>query len=233
MIGFEGLIGAGKTELIKAMSKKFLSEGLKAKPYLEPVDHPYLEKFYQDMERWGLEMQFYLMSRRFRTHMDALRVEWSEGIQTFHDRTIWGDKAFAHMLYRSNLISPLGYDSYLQHRRCMLSFLLPPQIVVWLEVDPEICIERIKKRERACEVGITTEYLSNLRKSYDDVLEELEKKGSKIIVYDYNEFLPIDMIYADLKRELDTHRLIPNFGQEYQQDPIDLSAMPGSGSLGS
>lgn len=195
MIVIEGIIGVGKSTLCQALGKYL--EG--AQIYLEPTDHPYLDLFYKDMKRWALEMQFYLMARRFQQHEEAIRHEWSKGIQTIHDRSIWGDRAFADMLKKDGLISELGYSSYMMHRQCMLGFLLVPQIVIWLEASPETCIKRICKRDRTCESGISLDYLRALRKSYAAIIEEMAQKGSKILCYNWEEIPPLEAILEDLK----------------------------------
>lgn len=185
MIVIEGLIGAGKTTL----SGKILEEIPNSKQYLEPVgENPYLERFYKDQARWGLEMQFYLMAHRFRMHQQAIEHEWNTGQQTIFDRSIYGDAAFAHMLYKSGAIDKLGYNSYMNHRRCMEKFLLPPQIVIWLDVSVQTCLDRISQRGRDCEKGIPREYLEGLLESYMEVVIEPLKKITEVQCVDWEEF---------------------------------------------
>lgn len=139
------------------------------------------------------------MARRFQQHEEAIRVEWSRGVQTIHDRSIWGDRAFADMLRKDGLISDLGYSSYMMHRDCMLGFLLVPQVVIWLEADPQVCLDRIHQRDRSCESGISLEYLKALRDSYTAIIAEMEKKGSRIMYYDWTKIPPAEKILQDLK----------------------------------
>lgn len=54
MIIIEGIIGAGKTTLCSHLQQRIL----KSKVFREPVgENPYLKRFYENQERWALEMQ--------------------------------------------------------------------------------------------------------------------------------------------------------------------------------
>lgn len=219
MIVIEGIIGVGKSTLCQALKTHL--EG--SEVYMEPTDHPYLPLFYKDMARWALEMQFYLMARRFQQHEEAIRLEWSRGIQTIHDRSIWGDRAFADMLRNDGLISELGYSSYMMHRKCMLGFLLVPQIVIWLDAAPEVCRRRIAERDRTCEAGISVQYLKALRESYKAILEELQSKGSTVLYYDWNNIPPVQKVVDDLLQRRQTGKLFHFHNEYYRKNPIDFA----------
>ena len=65
--------------------------------------NPYLQKFYEEPNRWALEMQYFLMARRYQMHRKAVEQEWQEGITTIHDRSIYGDSVFAAVLYKEEM----------------------------------------------------------------------------------------------------------------------------------
>lgn len=170
MIVIEGIIGAGKTTLAKQIQERIP----RSKLYEEPVGgNPYLAKFYQDPGRWALEMQYWLMAKRYQMHEEAIKEEWYSGITTIHDRSIYGDSVFASVLHQDGLIDDLGYHSYLQHRQCMEKSLLIPQQVIYLEVSVDVALSRIKGRGRDCENGITEEYLQKLSISYEKLIFDL------------------------------------------------------------
>ena len=59
-----GNIGAGKTTLTEMLSKHY-----KWIPNFEDVDHnPYLNDFYEDMNRWSFNLQIYFLNSRVRQH---------------------------------------------------------------------------------------------------------------------------------------------------------------------
>ena len=119
---------------------------------------------------------YFLMAHRFKMHIDAVQEEWSTGVTTVFDRSIYGDRAFADVLYGYGHIDELGFGSYMQHRECMERQLLVPQQVIYLDVSVDTAINRIQKRGRDCEKGITREYLERLAEAYEKIISELESK---------------------------------------------------------
>lgn len=173
MIIIEGIIGAGKTTLSNELHQKIP----RSKIFHEPVgENPYLERFYGNPKRWALEMQYFLMAHRYKMHVKAVEEEWSTGVTTIFDRSIYGDRAFADVLYGFDHIDELGYGSYMQHRECMERQLLIPQQVIYLEVSVDTALNRIQSRGRECERGITRDYLERLSEAYEKIICDLEKK---------------------------------------------------------
>jgi len=82
-IAVAGNIGAGKTTLTEMLSKHY-----KWIPNFEDVDHnPYLNDFYEDMNRWSFNLQIYFLNSRVRQ-----LVEIQKGTETvIQDRTIYED----------------------------------------------------------------------------------------------------------------------------------------------
>src|SRR4051812_37545484 len=63
-IAIAGNMGVGKSTLTAA-----LAERLDADAWYETVDdHPYLERFYEDMKRWSFQSQFFFLSQAFSQH---------------------------------------------------------------------------------------------------------------------------------------------------------------------
>jgi deoxyadenosine/deoxycytidine kinase len=60
-IAIAGNIGAGKTSLTELLAKHYNWE-----PHYEDViDNPYLDDFYNHMERWSFNLQVYFLKSRF------------------------------------------------------------------------------------------------------------------------------------------------------------------------
>lgn len=195
MIIIEGLIGVGKSTLTHK-----LGEALNFKVIKEPVeDNPYLEDFYQDPKRWALEMQFWLMSRRFEMHQQAIETIWREGRGVIMDRSIYGDAIFAQQNMDDGNIDPKGYDNYMKMRDVMFRYLMTPQVTLYLDASPETCLKRIMHRERNCEQTIPTAYLEGLSKHYQRLLDELKDKGSNVSVIDWEEFRPTEDVLKRLQ----------------------------------
>jgi deoxyadenosine/deoxycytidine kinase len=202
MIIFEGIIGSGKSRASRSLFVDYsesptlgIEEDYNAvythgnyALFPEPVgSNPYLEDFYKDPGRWALEMQFYLLTRRFQMHENAIRMEWDKRMTTIFDRSIYGDRAFAYLLWQDGLISGRGYANYEKHFNCMARFLLVPQDVFYLDVSIPTALARIAKRGRECEKGIPSDYLEKLDKAYKKiVLPDLGRRGARVQVIDWN-----------------------------------------------
>lgn len=182
LICIEGNIGSGKSTLTKALATK-----LKASAMYEPVDeNPYLEKFYDNPKRYALEMQFWLMSKRFEMHEEAIRHIWKTGQAVIMDRSIYGDWVFAKKNWLDGNIEDVGYKSYLKHRDVMNNKLLTPHIVLWLQAHPMTCQQRIAERGRDCEKTIPAEYLRGLHSLHCELMQEMRERGSRVLTLDWD-----------------------------------------------
>ena len=66
----EGVIGAGKTTLAAILANRF-----RAQLVLEsPDENPFLEKFYEDRERWAFQTQLSYLASRFRQQQSLLKL---------------------------------------------------------------------------------------------------------------------------------------------------------------
>ena len=181
MIIFEGIIGSGKSTL----SERFVKKVERCKLFHEPVaTNPYLELFYKEPLKYGLEMQFWLMAERYRMHLDGAALEWKTGITSVYDRSIYGDLAFAYVLNQTCLISYDGYRTYLNMRKMMERSLLAPHIVFYLDLSAKTAKQRITTRGRECEAKIPVDYLEKLDKAYRKVVLPPLKETSTVIMLD-------------------------------------------------
>src|ERR1017187_190243 len=104
-IAVAGNIGAGKTTLTSLLAKN-----MKWEPHFEKVDdNPYLNDFYEDMQRWSFNLQIYFLKSRFE-HINVIRKSHKTVIQ---DRTIYEDAfIFAPNLHSMGLMTTRDFNSY-------------------------------------------------------------------------------------------------------------------------
>lgn len=195
-IGISGIIGAGKSTLARA-----LGEHLGMDVYYEPVaDNEYLEDFYRDTARHSFAMQVYLLNRRFQQHQEII---W-RARPAVQDRTIYEDSVFAKMLSDTGLMEPRDYRTYLQLFKNMSNFMCKPNLIVYLDVDPETSHERIRSRGRGVEAGISIEYLQALHGEYENFVRDISKVVPLIRV-SWNEFRDVEEMAQVIKKEYLDH----------------------------
>lgn len=178
-IGIAGIIAAGKSTLGTS-----LSECLNLPAYFEEVqENEYLADFYKEMAKYSFALQIYLLNRRFKQHQQII---W-QGKGGVQDRTIYEDAVFAKMLKDEGLMEQRDYDTYMDLFNNMSNFMRKPNVIVYLDVSPENALERIRKRGREMEKGITLEYLQNLYEAYEVFIADISKI-IPVIRVNWNEF---------------------------------------------
>lgn len=193
IIGISGIIGVGKSTLTKSLGVMLGFNVLN-----EPVEtNEYLEKFYANMEKYAFPMQIYLLNYRFKQHQQMV---WSNN-STIQDRTIYEDVIFAKMLYESNMMSELDFKTYVNTFQNMANFLHRPDIIIYLDVEPEIALQRINMRKRECEKDIPLDYLISLKKGYEEWLNDIDGR-IKVIRIDWNVYKTAEEIALIIKEEI-------------------------------
>ena len=159
-IAIAGNIGAGKTTLTNSLAKHYNFE-----VQLEDVvDNPYLDDFYNEMERWSFNLQVYFLNSRFRQLIDITESKKN----VIQDRTIYEDAfIFAPNLNAMGLMTKRDYDNYLALFDTMLNLVKPPDLLVYLQSSIPSLVNKIHKRGRDYEKTISIEYLSRLNERYE------------------------------------------------------------------
>jgi len=174
-IAIAGNIGAGKTTLTKLLSKHYKFEG----HYEDVVKNPYLDDFYDEMERWSFNLQIYFLNSRFRQIMDFTK----NGKKIIQDRTIYEDAfIFAPNLKAMGLMTNRDFENYKSIFDLMESFVKAPDLLIYLRSEIPNLVDQIHKRGRDYENSISIDYLSRLNERYE-AWTQTYKKG-KILVID-------------------------------------------------
>ncbi len=185
----EGNIGAGKSTFLKMISD-YLSIQAVFEPH-EQWQHVggdgenLLDKFYKDIERW---------SYTFQTYAFVTRVVEQEKHRKLHpnmvhviERSVYSDRyCFAKNCFEMGAMSALEWKLYQEWFEWLVEAYTPrPTGFIYLKTDPKVCHERLLKRNRDEETGVTLDYLKALHDKHEDWL--LEKKD----VASYLEDVPV------------------------------------------
>lgn len=159
-IAISGNIGVGKTTLCKMLAKHY-----KWSPLFEAVDNnPYLDNFYEDMQRWSFNLQVFFLNSRFRQVQEIMKSKKT----IIQDRTIYEDAyIFAPNLQAMGLMTLRDYENYLELFRLMESFVSPPDILIYLRSDIPELVKKIQNRGREYEESIRIDYLKRLNERYE------------------------------------------------------------------
>ncbi|MEM7336858.1 MAG: deoxynucleoside kinase [Chloroflexota bacterium] len=156
-----GNIGAGKTSLTERVGAR-----LDWQTGYETVgENPYLADFYEDMSQWAFHLQVFLLGQRANLHEHLATITTS----AISDRSIYEDATiFARGARKLGTISERDYEAYRTVYLRVIDSLPKPDLLVHLKAPIPTLLERIAKRGREMEKGITADYLSLLESYYDD-----------------------------------------------------------------
>ena len=152
----EGPIGAGKTSLARQ-----LAEHLNAEMLLEqPEDNPFLSRFYDDMRRFALPTQLTFLFQR----VDQLRRLAQLDLfrePTISDFLLDKDPLFARLTLSSDELAL--YEKIYEVLRVRTP---SPDLVIYLQAQPAVLVERVRRRAVRYEREISEDYLARLADGY-------------------------------------------------------------------
>lgn len=181
-IAIAGNIGAGKTTLTQLLAKNF-----NWKPQYEDADqNPYLDDFYNDMEKWAFNLQIYFLGSRFK----QIKEIRESGENIIQDRTIHEDAfIFASNLHDMGLLMTRDYENYLTVFNLMNSFVKAPDLLIYLRASIPTLVRQIQLRGREYESSISIEYLSRLNEKYEEWIKTYNEGKLLIIDVDNLDFV--------------------------------------------
>jgi deoxyadenosine/deoxycytidine kinase len=190
IISVEGSIGSGKSTLLKRL-KDILKESNNIIFLQEPVDEwetikdkngiTILQKFYEDQEKYSFAFQ--MMAYISRLSLLKRTIEENPGKIIITERCLNTDRyVFAKMLYDSGKIEDIEYAIYLKWFDHFAD-MQQTQKVIYLKTKPEVCFERISKRNRDGESNIPLDYLENCHNYHEEMIKNI---NDKILVIDSN-----------------------------------------------
>jgi deoxyadenosine/deoxycytidine kinase len=195
-VAVAGNIGAGKTTLTKSLAKHFKWEA----QLEDVVDNPYLDDFYNQMERWSFNLQVYFLNSRFR----QVNQIHDSGKDIIQDRTIYEDAhIFAPNLHAMGLMTNRDFENYSSLFQLMESFVKGPDLLIYLRSSIPNLVAQIHKRGRDYENTISIDYLSRLNERYEAWISKYDKGNLLIIDVDNMDFVANPEDLGDIINRID------------------------------
>ena len=167
LIVVAGNIGAGKTSLTERLGAR-----LGWQTAFESVsDNPYLPDFYADMQAWSFHLQIFFLGHRAQQYLEMSR----SSRPAILDRSIYEDAhIFARALHHLGNLDERDYLAYRRVFALLVATMPPPNLLIYLKAPVPVLMERIRRRARNIETGITAEYLALLDSFYTDWMESFD-----------------------------------------------------------
>jgi deoxyadenosine/deoxycytidine kinase len=178
-IAVAGNIGSGKTTLTGLLAKHY---GWEAQ-YEDVDDNPYLNDFYEDMQRWSFNLQIYFLNSRF---SQIVKIRQG-GKATIQDRSIYEDAfIFAPNLHSMGLMTTRDFENYFALFNLMNSLIEPPDLMIYLRASIPTLVNQIQNRGRKYEDNIRLDYLKHLNERYEAWIETYSL--GKLLIIDADNY---------------------------------------------
>ena len=160
LISVAGLIGVGKTTLAEKLAEE-LGGGILREPY---DTNPYLSKVYAGHTELALDSELYFLN---------WRVEQSDRDSLAAGRVVVSDYVFERgLIFARRLLNAEQLDSYEKEYELAAGRCKAPVLVIYLWDSSQVCLDRIRTRNRPYEQRIKREYLDALRGDYERLFAE-------------------------------------------------------------
>ena len=168
-ISITGNIGCGKSAILNDLRTLFDLQIVE-----EPVEEwrPFLEAFYTDPSKYSFQLQQEILQ----TYKHIAKSQYTDMI--VERNPFESVNVFAKVLFEDQHLNLEEYESLMKEP------VWKPDRTVYLRSSPEVCIQRIQKRNRSNEVsGIDLQYLSKIHREY----ERLYLSSPNVSIVDANE----------------------------------------------
>ena len=181
-IAIAGNIGSGKTTLTSLLAKHYKWHA----HYEDADDNPYLNDFYEDMQRWSFNLQVYFLNNRFNQILDIRKGKHT----VIQDRTIYEDAyIFAPNLHDMGLMTGRDFNNYISLFNSMTAYIQPPDLLIYLKASIPTLVDHIQTRGREYEGSISIDYLKKLNERYENWISEYKLGRLLVISTDELDFV--------------------------------------------
>lgn len=185
IIAVGGMIAAGKTTLVEALSKELSCDILYELDDNDEIQNALLKGLYEKQDIAPSVFQLYFFLRRFENYKKASK----KNELVIVDRTVFEDRLFAHQNMSADPITFTFYDNMWRDKINELVYSIGlPKLYIIIDIDWKTFMERLFKRDRKVEVDNfkqNEDYFKNLNNMYVNFLTQTcETFGIDYIILD-------------------------------------------------
>src|SRR5687768_1076323 len=157
-VAIEGVIGVGKTTLVRLLQNTFDAEIL-----LEVFEeNPFLSDFYGDRERYAFQTQIFFLLSRYHQQRRTVNEMISTSRNLFADYTFAKDALFARINLKGDEL-----DMYYKVHEALAEKIQKPDLLIYLQASTDTLMQRITLRDRPYERQMERSYIDDLNRAYD------------------------------------------------------------------
>ena len=171
----EGMTASGKSTIVNLLSERL---GFEVMPeeFRDPLD--LLSRFHHEKEKWAFPMQLNFLSTRFAQYLCA-----SEGDNYILDRSIFGDKVYATLYYRSGYFRDSQFGCYLTLYDSLLRYVKKPKLFILVRCRFDEIMRRIHSRGRQDEIDAGESYWRSLYDAYMPFLDFVKSEFQSDVTF--------------------------------------------------
>src|SRR3989338_6094922 len=200
----EGNIGAGKSTFLSLIEQE-LPVQIVYEPHRKWQDvgpgENLLDRFYKDTPRWAYTFQSYAFITRVIEQQE--KEKNNPHSAQIIERSVYSDRyCFAKNCFETGTMTTLEWNLYKEwFEWLVVNYVPPPTGFIYLRTDADICYERLCKRARQEEVGVSLGYLSSLHAKHEQWL--LKKEG----IADYLKDVPVLILNCNPDFQADSKKM--------------------------
>lgn len=156
-IAIEGPIGVGKTTLANILNNHFNCTLLR-----EIVEeNPFLSKFYTDIKEYALQTESFFLFNRIKQLEDTEKNLLSQGTSIVSDYHI-----IKNLIFAGITLDNMQFYKYKQMYNIFINDLPQPDIIIYLNSNTDVLMNRIAMRDRSFERQMDRNYIQELSTEY-------------------------------------------------------------------
>lgn len=198
-IAIVGGIAVGKSTIINKLCQSINSCVLIEEDVKNNI---FLSDFYDDMKKWAFHSRISTLAMIADNYLQVPNDPLPKVV--LMDRCVDELITFAQLHYDKGNLSSKEFAVYKMLYESVVKLAPPIDLFIYVNCSAEISMERIKKRNRPFEQGITIDYINTLNSYYESWIGSIEPQ--KVISMNTNDAVPSSEITEIIKNIIGSNK---------------------------